>query len=87
MTHKVPIQTINGILYTEVLCNLKDRVHHVWSEIPDDGILHHDNGPSHMSLKILLQPYYSPDLVPSDIFCFPNPERPERMQSSRGIWK
>ena len=65
------------MFYAGVLRRLKDRVRQVRLEIVDDWIFHHDNAPSHTSfvecevsarnkIATLLQPPYSPDVVPSE---------------------
>ncbi|KMQ92061.1 histone-lysine n-methyltransferase setmar-like protein [Lasius niger] len=77
-------QTVNGQFYVEVLERLRLKVRRVRREIVDTWILHHDNAPSHTSLRVreflakhnvatLPQPPYSPDLASP--FLFPRMER------------
>jgi len=78
-------QTVNAILYVEVLKRLRDRVRRVRPNLlgEDGWILHHDNAPAHSSLLVreflarnsittLDHLLYSPDLAPCDFFCSQN---------------
>lgn len=63
-------------------CETQERVMHVWPEIADSRMLHHDNASCHTTLSmneylaeknipIVPQSPYSPDLSPCDFFLFP----------------
>lgn len=75
-------QTVNAAYYVDVLESLRKRVIRVRKDIAATWVLHHDNAPSHTSLRVreflakynvatFPQPPYSPDLAPSDFFLFP----------------
>jgi len=68
----------NDRYYHEVLEQRRKRVHHVWPEIADTWMLHHDNTPCHNAtsvnefftkngIPVVPQSSYSPDLSPCDI--------------------
>ena len=75
-------QTVNQTFYREVLERLRKRVARVRPDIARTWMLHHDNTPCHTavsineflgekSIPVVLQPPYSPDLSPCDLFLFP----------------
>ena len=75
-------QTVNAAYYVDVLERLRKRVIRVRKNIGATWVLHHDNAPSHTSLRVreflakhnvatLPQPPYSPDLALADFFFVP----------------
>ena len=77
-------QTINKEYYVEVLKRLRNAARRkrprFWSS--GDWLLHHDNGPAHLSNLVqqflakhkivqLHQPPYNPDIAPCDFWMFP----------------
>jgi len=74
-------QTVNQYYYKDILERLRKRVIQVRPNIATNWILHHDNAPAHAAfsvvqfltskgITVMLQPPYSPDLVPCDFFLF-----------------
>ncbi|KAL4104600.1 hypothetical protein QTP88_019894 [Uroleucon formosanum] len=74
-------QAVNQKCYKEVLEKLRKRVIRVRPNIKNTWVLHHDNVPCHTAISInqflatknipvALQPPYSPDLSPCDLFLF-----------------
>ena len=76
-------QSVNQVYYLEVLERLREKVRWKGPELfaNNSWILHHDNAPAHMALSVreflatkqitvLKHPAYSPDLAPSDFFCY-----------------
>jgi len=74
--------TINSISYCDTLSKLKARIRRVRPEYKR-FLLHHDNARPHCSrqtnakierlqFETVLHPPYSPDLAPSNFFCFPS---------------
>ena len=74
---------VNQVYYLEVLKRLREKVRRKRPELSANNswILHHDNAPAHTVLSVreflatkqitvLEHPAYSPDLAPSDYFCF-----------------
>ena len=70
--------------YQEILARLRDAVRRKRPELWENQIwmLHHDNAPAHASLlirsylakhqtSVVLQPPYSADLAPANLFLFP----------------
>ena len=77
-----PGQTINQTFYREVLERLRKRVALVRPDTARTWMLHHDNASCHTAVSIneflaekstpvVLQPPYSPDLSPYNLFLFP----------------
>ncbi|UYV85140.1 hypothetical protein LAZ67_X004709 [Cordylochernes scorpioides] len=82
-------RTVNKEYYLQVMRNLREAIRQkrpdLWKN--KNWLLHHDNAPAHTSLLVrdflaknntlmMLQPPYSPDLAPCDLFLFPNLKRP-----------
>ncbi|GFV61186.1 mariner Mos1 transposase [Trichonephila clavipes] len=78
-----PNQTINSDVYIEQLTKLNNAVEEKWPELTNQKgvVFHHGNARTHTSLvtrqkllelgwDVLPHPPYSPDLAPSDYFCF-----------------
>ncbi|GBM53367.1 hypothetical protein AVEN_81921-1 [Araneus ventricosus] len=77
-------QTVNKVLYLEILKRLRDAIRQKRPEkwATNDWFLLHDNAPPHRALIVkkylarhsvttLEQPPYSPDLAPADFYLFP----------------
>jgi histone-lysine N-methyltransferase SETMAR len=78
-------QTVNGRFYKQLIKRLIAQVHHVRPEFQGSGswYLLHDNAQAYSSgsvchflakhgIPVLSHPPYSPDLTPTDSFCFLN---------------
>jgi len=80
-------RTVTGEYYAELLDKLNDEIKKKRLHMAKKKVLyHHDNAPSHTSLKamakldqlrfeLVAHPPYSPDLAPSDYYLFPNLKR------------
>ncbi|GFU72420.1 uncharacterized protein TNCV_933711 [Trichonephila clavipes] len=89
-------QTVSGAFYVEVLKRLKRRVNRVRADISTKCKLHHDNAPSHTCFVVtehltkngfvtILQPHYSPHLVPAEFFSSPK-RKPPSEGATMGLW-
>ena len=80
-------RTITGEYYATLLDKLNDEIKQKRPHMVKKKVLyHHDNAPSHTSLKAMIKldqlrfelvahPPYSPDLAPSNYYLFPNLKR------------
>jgi len=80
-------RTVTGEYYAALFDKLNDEIKKKRLHMAKKKVLyHHDNAPSHTSLKamakldqlrfeLVAHPPYSPDLVPSDYYLFPNLKR------------
>ena len=80
-------RTITGEYYAALLDKLNDEIKKKRPHMAKKKVLyHHDNAPSHTSLKAMVKldqlrfelvahPPYSPDLAPSNYYLFPNLKR------------
>ena len=75
--------TITGAFYADLLIQLREKIRQIRrGKLPNGVLFHQDNAPAHTStvamaaiqkcgFQLVEDPPYSPDLVPSDYYLFP----------------